>query len=168
MLVFDHTLAFPRLVWAPLILFFPLLGYSMGTIVKALVAMYLLYIVIETVNTLVCYHVAEEDTSSRVEHSGWALLGLPLYRFIVFHFRFSGFLVTLLEEQRWTMTGPVSQTRRDVHWVRVRSVDFLTGLFAATSATWVRLARFAQAVLAPLLLGIGFGAIIELWQNVRR
>ena len=29
MLVFDHTLAFPRLIWAPLLLFFPLLGYPM-------------------------------------------------------------------------------------------------------------------------------------------
>ncbi|GAB4277292.1 MAG: putative glycosyltransferase, exosortase G system-associated [Coriobacteriia bacterium] len=154
MLLFDHTVAFPRLVWMPLLLVFPLLGYSWGTILQALVAMYILYVVIETVNTLWCYKVAEPDTRRRIEQSGWALLGMPLYRFIVFHFRFSGFLVTLREEQQWTTTGPVSQTRDDLRLLRLRSIEFAAGFITVAGVAFLRVIRYAQAVIVPAVVGL--------------
>jgi cellulose synthase/poly-beta-1,6-N-acetylglucosamine synthase-like glycosyltransferase len=154
MLLFDHTIAFPRLVWMPLLLMFPLLGYSWGTLLQAFLAMYVLYVIIETINTMWCYNVAEPDTRRRVEQSGWALLGMPLYRFIVFHFRFSGFLVTMREEQQWTADGPLSQTRTDVRALRLRSIEFATGFVTVAGVAFVRAARYAQAVLVPAIIGV--------------
>lgn len=154
MLLFDHTLAFPRLVWAVLILFFPLLGYSWATILQALIAMYVLYVIVEIVNALSCYSVSPADTRRRIEESGWVLIFLPLYRFIVFHFRFSGFLVTLQEEQKWTMPGPMSQAHRDVRMLRLRSIELATGFITVWAVTLVRVARFAQAVLVPAIMGL--------------
>lgn len=151
MLLFDHTLAFPRLVWAPLILFFPLLGYSWGTIVQAVVAMYALYVIIEAANALYCYTISPEDTRHRIERCGWTIIGLPLYRFVVFHFRFSGFLVTLKEEQQWTMPGPVSQGRRDFDMLRIRSIEFATIFASVLAAGLARAIRVAQMVLPGIL-----------------
>ncbi len=123
LLLFDHTLAFPRLVWVPLILFFPLLGYSPKLIAVAIVAMYVLYLIIEAVSALAAFNIAEEDTRTRVEHCGLALLGLPFYRFVVFHFRFSGFLMTLTEDQQWTVPGGFDRTLERLDIARLRTVQ---------------------------------------------
>ena len=66
MLLFDHTFAFPRLIWAPLFLCFPLIGYSWHTIIFACMAMYLFYVVIEILHTLTSYAVADDFIRSRV------------------------------------------------------------------------------------------------------
>jgi hypothetical protein len=132
MLLFDHTLAFPRLIWAPLFLCFPLIGYSGHTILLACVAMYLFYVAIEIVHSLTSYAVADEFIRSRVGACRWTILGLPAYRLLVFHYRFSGFLVTLKDEQKWTASGPVETARRDLDVLRLRTLGlspmFWTGM----------------------------------------
>jgi cellulose synthase/poly-beta-1,6-N-acetylglucosamine synthase-like glycosyltransferase len=163
MLLFDHTLAFPRLVWAPLILFFPLLGYSPRLIAVALLAMYALYLAIEVVDALACFSVAEEDTRERIEHCGWTLLGLPAYRFVVFHFRFSGFLVTLTEEQQWTVPGGFGRTRERLEVAKLRSVQAATLLVRVATQLWNLAGVVLAAVIAPMLVGIvvGLTRIVE-------
>jgi biofilm PGA synthesis N-glycosyltransferase PgaC len=163
MLLYDHTLAFPRLIWAPLFLCFPLIGYSWRVVVTALVAMYLLYLGIEVINTLSLYSVADSYTRSRIDRCGWALLGLPIYRFIVFHFRFSGFLVTLKDKQQWTTSGPVKTARGDFESLRLRSVEFASLL----GLTLTRAVRLAGALLGPMLIGLVLGVIrlAESWRK---
>ncbi len=154
LLLFDHTLAFPRLVWVPLILFFPLLGYSPKLIAVAIAAMYVLYLVIETVSALAAFSVAEEDTRTRVEHCGLALLGLPFYRFVVFHFRFSGFLMTLTEDQQWTVPGGFDRTLKRFDLARLRTVQ-MAGLLVRTASHLGSLALTAVVQLAaPMLVGL--------------
>lgn len=130
MLLLDHTMAFPRLVWAPLLLFFPALGYSWKTLAVTLVALYAFYLTVEIVNTLAVFAAADEHTRGRIEQSAWALVGLPLYRFVVFYFRFSGFLVTLTEKQQWTMRGPVRTGRSDILWLKLKSMELAKGVTA--------------------------------------
>jgi cellulose synthase/poly-beta-1,6-N-acetylglucosamine synthase-like glycosyltransferase len=152
MLVFDHTLAFPRLVWAPLLLFFPLIGYPMRVVALAAIGMYLFYLALEVVNTLAVFSISDEQTRNRIERSLWAVVGLPAYRFAVFHFRFSGFLATLTEKQQWTMTGPVFQTTHDLRQLKLRSIELATGMFGIVAAGWLRTIRLASTVIAPMLL----------------
>jgi cellulose synthase/poly-beta-1,6-N-acetylglucosamine synthase-like glycosyltransferase len=154
MLLFDHTLAFPRLVWVPLILFFPLLGYSPKLIAVAIVAMYALYLIIEAISALTVFAVAEEDTRDRLEHCSMAVLGLPIYRFIVFHFRFSGFLMTLTEDQNWTVPGGFDRTLHRLDIARLRTVQ-MAGLILRTSTHLGSLVLSAMTYLAaPMLVGI--------------
>ena len=80
MLLFDHTLAFPRLIWAPLILAFPLIGYSWTVIILAILAMYVFYLAMEVVNTLAVFSIADDHTRDRIEHAAWVVFGMPLYR----------------------------------------------------------------------------------------
>jgi poly-beta-1,6-N-acetyl-D-glucosamine synthase len=167
MLLFDHTLAFPRLVWAPLILFFPLLGYSPKLIAVALLAMYVLYVTIEAVNALACYGVAEQDTRERIERCGWTIIGLPAYRFVVFHFRFSGFLVTLTEEQQWTVPGEVSKARERFELARLHSIQVATLLLRTLTNMWSLAGAFIATLIAPMLVGLLLAAehVIEAIQR---
>lgn len=167
MLVFDHTLAFPRLIWAPLILCFPLIGYSWRVIIMAVIAMYLFYLAIEVVSALSVFAIADEHTRNRMERSGWTLLTLPLYRFVVFHFRFSGFLVTLKEEQQWTMTGPMSATGQDLRTLRLRSIEMVSGLMSFSRASTARLVQLSQSLIGPLVIVVSVTAMrwIEQWRR---
>lgn len=165
MLLFDHTLAFPRLIWAPLILAFPLIGYSWNVIILAVIAMYVLYLAIEVTNTLSVYAIADPHTKDRIEHAAWMLFGMPIYRFVVFHFRFSGFLVTLTEEQKWTTAGPVDTARRDANAMRLRSLELLTslgGMFAHAGSWFLAI---AQQTIAPALIGVTYGLLQWLSQT---
>jgi len=153
MLVFDHTLAFPRLIWTPLLMFFPLIGYPMRVVALAALGMFLFYLGLEVINTVAVFSFSDEHTKNRIERSLWALAGLPIYRFAVFHFRFSGFLATLTEKQQWTMTGPVQQTTSDLRRLQLRSIEIASGMFGIMAASWLRAVRVATTMLAPLLFG---------------
>ena len=154
MLLLDHTLAFPRLVWTPLVLFFPLLGYSPALIAIAIIAMYVFYVGIEVISMLAVFAIAEEDSRHRIERSAWSVLGLPIFRFVVFHFRFSGFLVALTEEQKWTVTGGVSEFAERFDIARVRSVQLLTSVVRGFMFIWSLAARAILPLLPVVALGI--------------
>jgi len=151
MLLFDHTMAFPRLIWAPLLLTFPMIGYSYATVATALLAMYVFYAIIEVISTVSVFTIADEHARNRIERAGWTLLLMPAYRFIVFHFRFSGFLVTLKEQQQWTIPGPFDGTRRDLVTLRLRSIQFVAGLLGGLASASMRVGQFMISFVAPLL-----------------
>lgn len=167
MLLFDHTMAFPRLIWAPLILFFPLLGYSISVIATALVGMYAFYVAIEVLNALAVFSIADAHTRPRIERSLPSLLSMPVYRFVVFHFRFSGFLVTLMEEQQWTIPGPMDETRRGIRAAGLRSIEFVTALLGTLAVVLVRTGRLVMSVIMPLLITfiVGFGVVRSGWKR---
>lgn len=154
MLLLDHTMAFPRLVWAPLLLFFPLIGYPWRIVALALIAMYAFYLLIEVVNAAVVSTMADDHTKSRLEDAIWAIIGMPIYRFFVFHFRFSGFLVTFTEKQQWTVSGPVQTTRNDLQTLRLRAVEIVTMLSTVTAALALWATRNAQMIIGPALAGL--------------
>ena len=155
MLLMDHTLAFPRLVWTPLVLFFPLLGYSPMLIAIALLALYVFYVIIEIVNMLAVFSIAEEDSKQRIERAAWTVLGLPVFRFVVFHFRFSGFLVALMEEQKWTVTGGVGDAHEQLNVARLRYIQLVTSVVRGFALTWSVLSR----AILPLLPVVAFGLV---------
>jgi len=159
MLLFDHTMAFPRLIWAPLILSFPLIGYSWNVIILALIGMYIFYLAIEIINTLTVFAIADDHSRERIEHSGWTLLFMPAYRFVVFHFRFSGFLVTLTEEQEWTTSGPMKRTEQDLNLLRLRSIRLLATFGTSLSMTARRLDRGIASLLLSILMSVSVAAV---------
>ncbi|MBI5231147.1 MAG: glycosyltransferase [Coriobacteriales bacterium] len=150
-LLYDHTLAFPRLVWAPLMLFFPLLGYSPKLLMIVFAAMYAFYVIIETINVFAVFQIAEEDTKARIERCGWAVLALPAYRFVVFYFRFAGFLIALREEQQWTTPGVTGGLRERLDVARLRSVRLAAATGRAMMLAWNWMFSAGLLVLVPLM-----------------
>lgn len=103
MLIVDHTLAFPRLIWTMLLLLFPLLGYPMFTIAMAIAFMYVLYVGLSFLQTFSAYTITDEDTKKQAEKSLAYCFVLPIYRLVTFYFRMSGYLKSLREPQAWEM-----------------------------------------------------------------
>ena len=115
----------------------------------------LFYLLLESVNALVAFSISDEHTRASGSSSASArMLGLPLYRFVVFHFRFSGFLIALTEEQQWTVPGDFDRTLARFDIARLRSVQ-MAGLLLRTATHLGSLVLAALVQLAaPMLLGI--------------
>jgi cellulose synthase/poly-beta-1,6-N-acetylglucosamine synthase-like glycosyltransferase len=105
MLITDHTLAFPRLMWTFIILLFPLFGYPVMTILLAIGFMYIFYIGLGILQTFSAFTIVDEVTKKKTESALPWILVLPVYRLIVFYFRMSGFLRTMVEPAVWDVKG---------------------------------------------------------------
>jgi biofilm PGA synthesis N-glycosyltransferase PgaC len=111
-LLADHTLAFPRLVWTFLLPFLFLVGYSPAVVAGAIIAMYVAYAGIESLFFLTAYHFVAEDNRRWLRTVAWAPLVMPAYRFMVYWFRLAGLLHAVAEPQRWHTLpfGPRAQS----------------------------------------------------------
>ncbi|MEW6308614.1 MAG: glycosyltransferase [Bacillota bacterium] len=105
----DHTLAFPRLVWTFLLPFLFLLGYPTDLVLMAWGSLYLCYVAIEGLQTLTIWaHVPESYHRDFARF--WAVVPvMPVYRFMLYWFRFSGILLTLTEPAAWKVVDPFTQ-----------------------------------------------------------
>ncbi|NUM43667.1 MAG: putative glycosyltransferase, exosortase G system-associated [Anaerolineales bacterium] len=122
-LAIDHTLAFPRLVWTFLIPVLAIFGYSLSLIFMSTVLTYIFYMLIDILWVVVALYYANQLARQRLAYTWWVIPLLPLYRIIVFWFRFSGFLHAIAETGTWRVSDP---------WVQVK---------AGGQDVWQRLAQ---------------------------
>jgi putative glycosyltransferase (exosortase G-associated) len=128
-LLVDHTLAFPRVVWTFLLPFMFLLGYPIEVVVTATLALYLIYILVEGLYMGVAYWVAEGEARSRIRRLWWLAAFMPAYRWIVFWFRFSGFLSVLKDPKQWRSRDPLTETYYGARHLGTLLVTFMTQSF---------------------------------------
>jgi biofilm PGA synthesis N-glycosyltransferase PgaC len=110
-LIIDHTLSFPRFIW---MFFLPILttfGYVPSMLVTAYIVLYVFYLCIELIYYFAAYLFSDRDTKKRVIAHWYIVPLMPLYRIVVFFFRFSGFLLTLSEPGKWVVPVPTTQTQ---------------------------------------------------------
>lgn len=114
-LMIDHTLAFPRLIWTMLLPILSLFGYPAGLIVTAGFLLYIFYLLIDSVWTVVTWAGVDAAARRRLVADLWILPLLPLYRMGIFWFRLSGFLHAVAEPGAWRVQDPIVQTRASLH-----------------------------------------------------
>jgi biofilm PGA synthesis N-glycosyltransferase PgaC len=117
-LLVDHTISFPRFVW---MFFMPILlafGYSVSMVVSAYILTYVFYLFIELIWYLAAFTFANSDTKIRLIKKWLYVFLMPLYRSMVFFFRFSGFLYVLSEPGTWGVSDPTEQVRYGVNDLR--------------------------------------------------
>ncbi len=157
MLIVDHTLAFPRLIWTLILPFFVLFGYSSKIIITALFLMFGFYVFLESLNTLAAYSISDTDTREQVKKYLFYIFLLPIYRFIVFYFRVSGYLVVLQDSPSWSVPGPVNGIKNGVENLKHRLSNgltfFLTNLKCAYNFN--SLANASYSALISLFRGLG-------------
>ncbi len=117
-LVVDHTLAFARAVWTFLLPMLYFLGYSMGMVFTANIVMYACYIGVEVAYYSTSLMLADGVVRKRLQRNWWLCAVLPMYRFILFWFRFGGFISVLTEPAEWKVKDPVIQVREGLHQLR--------------------------------------------------
>lgn len=110
-LVIDHTLAFPRLVWTFLIPVLALFGYSLSLIFMSGILTYAFYLSVDLLWVMVALYYANQIARQRLAYTWWVIPILPLYRIVVFWFRLSGFLHAVAETGTWRVADPLTQVR---------------------------------------------------------
>lgn len=128
MLIVDHTLAFPRLIWTLLILLFPLFGYPVGTIALAVAFMYMFYVGLGFLQTFSAYSIVDADTKKQTEKALSYCFLLPLYRLVTFYFRMSGYLKTLKEPPAWEVPSPLNGVTNGVNGLKNGLNGFANGV----------------------------------------
>lgn len=110
-MVVDHTLAFPRVVWTFFLPSLYLFGYSLPLIVSATLIMYICYMAIEGLFMGTCYLFAQGEDRQRIRTAWWLVTVMPVYRLLLFWFRFGGFLSALTDPPQWKVEAPWKQLR---------------------------------------------------------
>jgi len=120
-LLVDHTMAFPRLVWTFLIPILATFGYPLSVLVTAGILTYAFYFLIELAWAGVAWLDANDFARGRMRRLWWVIFLMPLYRMMVFWFRVSGFLHAVAEPGTWRVPDPATQITRGLHDVRQRT-----------------------------------------------
>lgn len=111
LLMIDHTLLFPRLVWMflfPLMIFF---DYSISLVLSAVLLMYGFYAVINGLTALGMYLITGSAEKERLRRNWWIPLIMPAYRSFIFLCRLAGSIIVMTEKAEWRVTDPVAETR---------------------------------------------------------
>ena len=124
----DHTLAFPRVIWTFLLLVLVMFGYPLSLIILAWLALYAFYLCIDLLWAGVAWLDANPAARQRLKRSAWMLPALPVYRMLIFWFRFSGFLHAVTEQGAWQVQDPVVLARQGFHQTRKQVRQFINAL----------------------------------------
>ncbi len=103
LLMYDHTFAFPRMIWYFALLFLAFKNYPFKLIITSLILIYLLYVV-----STFCYYLnvilflKPHKKLRRYYARKWYIVFLlPLFNFMVFWFRFAGIINSISRDQTW-------------------------------------------------------------------
>lgn len=103
LLMYDHTFAFPRMIWYFALICLGFMNYPMKLIVQSVVLIYVLYTVssflffFNILSFLSEYKDLQKYYGKRWYHN----FTLPLFNFIVFWFRFAGIINAIRGAQSW-------------------------------------------------------------------
>lgn len=102
-LMYDHTFAFPRMIWYFAIICLAFINYPVKLIVQSVVFMYLLYSIANALLYLCINLFLKEFKELRGYYARkWYIIFLlPMFNFIVFWFRFAGIINSIKGTQTW-------------------------------------------------------------------
>lgn len=121
LLITDHTFVFPRLIWTLLLPLMFLFGYSLKLIFLAILLMIGFYIALDFFIIACCWLVVDQDTRQQISRSFHYFLVIWIYRFVLYFFRMSAYLVICKEKAEWTVEkSPIKSIKRLTQKVRDR------------------------------------------------
>lgn len=121
-LIADHTLAFPRLVWVFILPFLYILGYSLPLVAIAMWITYFMYILLEALFMVSIRRVLRSVYGRRPIDWWYLPLLMPGYRFITYWFRLAGMVYALTETAEWSTMNESDRIRQTAKgmWSRLR------------------------------------------------
>lgn len=102
-LLFDHTFAFPRMIWYVGLLFLMLKNYSGQAIIYSTAMIFAMYIIVGLFYYItVIYFLKNRPKLRRYYAShGWCIFLLPFFNFLVFFIRFGGIINSINTQSSW-------------------------------------------------------------------
>lgn len=102
-LLYDHTFAFPRMIWYLALICLLLVGYSGKVIVLSTAIIFGLYILTGYMYFITAAHylrINKEIRSYYIRH-WWCVLFLPLFNLMVFFIRIAGIINSIQTDSSW-------------------------------------------------------------------
>ena len=102
-LMFDHTFAFPRLIWYFALVYLVFLNYPVSLVVGSVIIIYILYVLVTFLYFInVSMYLSGVKDIKEYYRSKWYLVFiLPAFNFIVFWIRFAGIINSTKEVGKW-------------------------------------------------------------------
>ncbi len=129
LVVFDHTFAFPRMIWYFALLALALINYPFRLIIISVIILFALY----SISNLLLYLCIGlfltdlKELRSYYMRKWYLIFLLPIFNFITFWFRFAGIINSMyIEERSWT-TRNFTQEKRDFWKVIRKDFGFVEG-----------------------------------------
>lgn len=101
--LYDHTFAFPRIIWYIITFYFIIINYSRDILLFTTGLIYLLYIVIGYFYyfNATCYLRNIETSNTYYKKNFHYVAILPLFNFLIFFFRFIGIINSIGTDSSW-------------------------------------------------------------------
>ncbi|MDD3168668.1 MAG: putative glycosyltransferase, exosortase G system-associated [Eubacteriales bacterium] len=105
-LLFDHTFAFPRLIWFFALIFLVFLNYPISLVMGSAVIIYMLYFLSMLLFFLnvILYLSSVQDVLKYYKAKWHTILLLPAFNFVVFWIRFAGIINSIKNTGSWKTT----------------------------------------------------------------
>lgn len=102
-LMFDHTFAFPRLIWYFALVFLVFLNYPVSLVIGSVGIIYILYVFVTFLYFInVRMYLSEVKDIKNYYKSKWYLVFvLPAFNFVIFWIRFAGIINSTKEDGKW-------------------------------------------------------------------
>ena len=134
MLVYDHTFAFPRLIWYFALIYLMFMNYPFKLIAGSVMIIYALYVFsafLFYLNILI-YLSPYKKVKDYYRSKFYILFILPVFNFLVFWIRFAGIINSIKEESRWK-TLTIREEYKNFKTILKKDLSPVTNLFQ-----WIR------------------------------
>lgn len=103
LLMYDHTFAFPRMIWYFALMFLSVVNYPLHLVLISLLIIYMLYVFSGFLYLFTDVLFLSSFREIRSYHArNWYMIFLhPMFNFIVFWFRFAGIINSIRGKQSW-------------------------------------------------------------------
>lgn len=102
-LLYDHTFAFPRMIWYLALIYLMMNGYSSMVVISAFLAIMLFYVLCGYLYFFIAGYLLKPFPETRKYYrKQWLKVALlPLYNFVVFFIRFAGIINSMNTKSSW-------------------------------------------------------------------
>ena len=102
-LLFDHTFAFPRMIWYLALIVLMCYGFSSTTVLVSMGVIFAFYIVCGYLYFYIAQHLLKPFPETRKYYKKqWAIVALlPFYNFVVFFIRLAGIINSINTQSSW-------------------------------------------------------------------
>lgn len=125
LLMYDHTFAFPRMIWYFALICLAFINYPIKLIIFSVIIMYGLYVIATALLYLcIILFLKDEKNLRKYYAKKWYLIFLlPAYNFLVFWFRFAGIVNSIKGAQSWRVKNLTEEKNAFLDIVRKDFAD---------------------------------------------
>lgn len=129
LIMFDHTFAFPRMIWYFALICLVFMNYPMKLVIGSLAVIYLLYVFTSFLYYLnvLSYLKAFEEIKRYYANKWYIIPLLPFYTFAIFWMRFAGIINSVDSSGVWK-TRTITEEHQDFITIVRKDFSFLSKL----------------------------------------